>query len=166
MPFNGGVGMHDASWRSKFGGNIFYSSGSHGCINLPTASAKTIYETISSGYAVIVYDQKIESEPLQNVSLSQAEIDAANNEQDANSAANAGITDATPEVPVDTTSTTQTVTQPDPTPAPTPTPAPVPTPTPTPVPTPTPTPVPTPTPTPVPTPTPTSVPTPTPTPAS
>ena len=35
MPFNGGIGFHDASWRSKFGGTIYQYSGSHGCINLP-----------------------------------------------------------------------------------------------------------------------------------
>lgn len=158
MPFNGGVGMHDASWRSKFGGNIFYSSGSHGCINLPTASAKTIYETISSGYAVIVYDEKIASEPLQEVTLSQEEINAANNEQNADSAANAGITEVTPEVPVENNNTdanTQTITQPVSVPTPTPVPTPVPTPTPIPSPTPVPTPSPSPASVPSPSPSPT-----------
>ncbi len=155
MPFNGGVGMHDASWRhGKFGGNIFYNNGSHGCINLPTAVAKTIYENISAGFAVIVYDQKIETTPLENVTLTPEEIQAANNEQDANSAAQAGITDDTPQVPIDNTPV-----QPNPpTPVPTPKPTPKPTPTPTPKPTPTPTPKPTPTPTPKPTPTPTPIP--------
>ncbi|MFR8861258.1 MAG: L,D-transpeptidase [Coprococcus eutactus] len=52
MPFNGGVGMHDASWRSTFGGTI-YKSGSHGCINLPYSAAKTIYENIEAGYPVL-----------------------------------------------------------------------------------------------------------------
>lgn len=112
MPFNGGVGLHDASWRNKFGGNIFYNSGSHGCINLPTAAAKTIYENISAGYAVIVYDEKIDSNPLADVPLSDDEKNAAANEQDANSAANAGITDTTPEVPVDIPSGGNTVVTP------------------------------------------------------
>ena len=35
MPFNGGIGLHDASWRSSFGGTIYKTNGSHGCINLP-----------------------------------------------------------------------------------------------------------------------------------
>ncbi len=55
MPFNGGIGLHDATWRSKFGGNIYYSSGSHGCINLPKSSAATIYSYVSAGTPVICY---------------------------------------------------------------------------------------------------------------
>ncbi len=55
MPFNGGVGMHDASWRSSFGGSIYINSGSHGCVNLPYSKAKAIYENISSGTPIICY---------------------------------------------------------------------------------------------------------------
>lgn len=55
MPFNGGVGMHDATWRSSFGGNIYKTSGSHGCINLPYSAAKKIFNNISQGDAVFVY---------------------------------------------------------------------------------------------------------------
>ena len=40
MPFNGGIGMHDANWRSSFGGGIYKSGGSHCCINMPSSSAK------------------------------------------------------------------------------------------------------------------------------
>src|SRR5699024_3420396 len=56
MPFNGGIGMHDASWRSSFGGTIYKTNGSHGCINLPYAAAKTIYENISKGMPVLCYN--------------------------------------------------------------------------------------------------------------
>ena len=56
MPFNGGIGMHDASWRSSFGGTIYKTNGSHGCINLPPAVAKTIYENISQGDPVLCYE--------------------------------------------------------------------------------------------------------------
>ena len=57
MPFNGNVGIHDADgWRSKYGGEIYRTNGSHGCINTPEEAAKTIYETVSIGTAVIVYD--------------------------------------------------------------------------------------------------------------
>lgn len=55
MPYAGDVGMHDATWRSSFGGNIYKTNGSHGCINLPRSAAKTIYETIEQGYPVLVY---------------------------------------------------------------------------------------------------------------
>ena len=55
MPFNGGIGLHDANWRKTFGGTIYKNKGSHGCINLPTAVAKTIYENISAGDPVLCY---------------------------------------------------------------------------------------------------------------
>lgn len=56
MPFAGDVGMHDATWRSKFGGNIYKTNGSHGCINLPLSVAEKIYAAIDKGYAVLVYE--------------------------------------------------------------------------------------------------------------
>lgn len=55
MPFNGGIGLHDASWRSSFGGNIYQTSGSHGCINLPLSAAGTIYENVYDGIPIICY---------------------------------------------------------------------------------------------------------------
>lgn len=55
MPFAGDVGMHDATWRKSFGGNIYKTNGSHGCINLPFSAAKTIYNTIEKGDPVLVY---------------------------------------------------------------------------------------------------------------
>lgn len=55
MPFNGNIGMHDSSWRSTYGGTIYRSNGSHGCINLPPAAAKTIFENIEQGVPVLCY---------------------------------------------------------------------------------------------------------------
>ena len=55
MPFNGGIGLHDASWRNKFGGEIYKNNGSHGCVNLPRDVAETIYNNIDSSYLIIVY---------------------------------------------------------------------------------------------------------------
>ena len=56
MPFNGGIGFHDAPWRSAFGGQIYKTSGSHGCINLPPAVAKKLYEYVDSGFPVLCYN--------------------------------------------------------------------------------------------------------------
>ena len=56
MPFAGDVGMHDATWRKNFGGSIYKTNGSHGCINLPLSVAQTIYQTVDKGYAVLVYN--------------------------------------------------------------------------------------------------------------
>lgn len=55
MPFNGGIGLHDASWRSSFGGSIYQTSGSHGCINLPVNAAAVIYENVYDGIPIICY---------------------------------------------------------------------------------------------------------------
>lgn len=55
MPFNMGIGLHDATWRSRFGGDLYVRGGSHGCINLPLDKAKEIYELVYSGEPVIVY---------------------------------------------------------------------------------------------------------------
>lgn len=55
MPFNGDQGLHDATWRSSFGGSIYIYSGSHGCVNLPYGTAQTIFEKAPVGTAVIIY---------------------------------------------------------------------------------------------------------------
>ncbi len=55
MPFNGNVGMHDASWRSSFGEDIYLRNGSHGCVNLPVKKAEVIYQYVEQGEPVIVY---------------------------------------------------------------------------------------------------------------
>ena len=55
MPFNKGVGLHDALWRGRFGGTIYKYSGSHGCVNLPLKAAEKIYDTVEVGYPVICY---------------------------------------------------------------------------------------------------------------
>ncbi len=55
MPFNGGIGLHDASWRSTFGGTIYKTNGSHGCVNMPPAKAKQLYGYVQAGTLVYVY---------------------------------------------------------------------------------------------------------------
>ena len=58
MPFNGNIGIHDASWRNSFGGDIYKSNGTHGCVNAPLYLAKAIYEEIDSGIPIICYEEK------------------------------------------------------------------------------------------------------------
>lgn len=68
MPFNGNVGLHDASWRNTFGGNIYLTNGSHGCINLPTAFAAQLYDYMYDDCPVICYyltDDVIVERPVQ-----------------------------------------------------------------------------------------------------
>lgn len=55
MPFNGNIGMHDATWRREFGGDIYLTNGSHGCINLPKKMAKKIFEYMEKKFPVVCY---------------------------------------------------------------------------------------------------------------
>ena len=57
MPFNGGIGIHPATWRNKFGGSIYLTNGSHGCINSPPSLAKKIYDNIDPNTPIICYVQ-------------------------------------------------------------------------------------------------------------
>lgn len=55
MPFNGGIGFHDATWQSSFGGDRYKSHGSHGCVNMPKEKAAKLYDLISAGTPVVCY---------------------------------------------------------------------------------------------------------------
>jgi lipoprotein-anchoring transpeptidase ErfK/SrfK len=55
MPFNGGIGIHDAYWRDVFGGEIYKTNGSHGCVNSPSSLAQTIFDNIEVGTPVVCY---------------------------------------------------------------------------------------------------------------
>lgn len=55
MPFYGNYGMHDATWRDTFGGDIYLTNGSHGCLNLPLEKAGEIYQYMTEGFPVICY---------------------------------------------------------------------------------------------------------------
>ncbi len=52
---NAAIGLHDASWRSNFGGDIYLTSGSHGCVNLPHDAAVQLFDMASIGTTVIVH---------------------------------------------------------------------------------------------------------------
>jgi lipoprotein-anchoring transpeptidase ErfK/SrfK len=64
MPFYGGEGLHDASWRSNFGpgsnlqptdlGTGNYILGTHGCVNLPTPAAAWVWNWAPVGTTVVV----------------------------------------------------------------------------------------------------------------
>ena len=50
-----GIGLHDASWRYSFGGNIWQWGGSHGCINIPKQVMPEIYDIVEEGMPIAVY---------------------------------------------------------------------------------------------------------------
>jgi len=64
MPFDGGEGLHDASWRSDFGpgsnlaptdlGTGRSIQGTHGCVNLPFDAAQFIWDWAPLGTTVVV----------------------------------------------------------------------------------------------------------------
>jgi hypothetical protein len=57
MPFNGNIGIHDASWRYSFGSDIYKRNGSHGCVNVPLYLAKRIFDNIEDGTPIICYEE-------------------------------------------------------------------------------------------------------------
>lgn len=58
-----GEGFHDAPWRSAFGGNIYQSNGSHGCINLPPSQAQKLFELVEINTPVVVYESSTSYSP-------------------------------------------------------------------------------------------------------
>ena len=47
---------HDADWRSSFGGEIYKTNGSHGCINLPPAKAAVLYDHVYKNMPIICHN--------------------------------------------------------------------------------------------------------------
>ncbi|MDO4632402.1 MAG: peptidoglycan binding domain-containing protein [Eubacteriales bacterium] len=55
IAFDGGIGFHDATWQTMgFGGDLYLSVGSHGCINLPLDAAAELYSIIRWEDPVVV----------------------------------------------------------------------------------------------------------------
>ena len=49
------IGIHDANWRGKFGGEIYKTNGSHGCINTPTSEVSKLYDMAEVGTPVVLF---------------------------------------------------------------------------------------------------------------
>lgn len=55
MAFKGSTyGIHDASWRSEFGGSIYKKNGTPGCINCKNGNMKKLYNMVDLGTIFIV----------------------------------------------------------------------------------------------------------------
>lgn len=51
-----GIGFHDATWQTAFGGELYKTSaGSHGCINMSLSDVATFYDMITTGTPVVVH---------------------------------------------------------------------------------------------------------------
>lgn len=57
LPFDGtGQGIHDANWQGTFGGSVYVTGGSQGCINTPPAVMAQLYDLVYIGIPVIVFN--------------------------------------------------------------------------------------------------------------
>ena len=66
LPFENACGIHDAAWRSNFGGTVWLNAGSGGCVNTPEWAAAIAFDALDVGYPVIVYyneDQPVGTQP-------------------------------------------------------------------------------------------------------
>lgn len=55
VPVKGSIGIHDASWRKEFGGDIYQTAGSHGCINTPKDKMEELYDCVQIGTPVVMF---------------------------------------------------------------------------------------------------------------
>lgn len=55
MPVKGNIGIHDAAWRGKFGGTIYQTNGSHGCINTPRSAMEQLFDMAEVGTPVVMF---------------------------------------------------------------------------------------------------------------
>ena len=55
MPVKGNIGIHDAAWRSEYGGEIYKTGGSHGCINTPYEAMSKLYDMAEVGTPVVMF---------------------------------------------------------------------------------------------------------------
>lgn len=55
MPVYRNIGIHDATWRNSFGGDIYKTNGSHGCINVPLEKMEILYGEVERGIPVVMY---------------------------------------------------------------------------------------------------------------
>jgi lipoprotein-anchoring transpeptidase ErfK/SrfK len=55
ISFYGDLGIHDSTWRTEYGGGIYFTNGSDGCVNAPYDKVQAIYNSVEIGTPVIVY---------------------------------------------------------------------------------------------------------------
>lgn len=56
VPVYRGIGLHDATWRKEFGGELYKKGGSHGCINTPLDKMEELYEMLEVGMPVVIHN--------------------------------------------------------------------------------------------------------------
>ncbi len=87
MCITGQIGIHDATWRRTFGGDIYLWGGSHGCVNTPINKMSELYDMMEIGTPVIVhhYEPPVEEEEdiedLEDAEASE-DVDAVEKSED------------------------------------------------------------------------------------
>lgn len=97
-----GVGIHDASWQTTFGGNRYLTHGSHGCLNTPFDKVKTIFDNIKVGTPVLVYKsapKPVDQQVTGDTTQPNTQTPAAAAEQ--NGTVPNDLEDTLPEIPAD-----------------------------------------------------------------
>lgn len=51
----GHIGIHDSTWRSEYGNDIYLTDGSHGCVNTPIEEVSSLYDMVEIGTPVIMF---------------------------------------------------------------------------------------------------------------
>jgi lipoprotein-anchoring transpeptidase ErfK/SrfK len=49
-----GVGSHDSNWQPAYGGELWKTVGSHGCVNTPPGVMAELFDMVEVGTPVIV----------------------------------------------------------------------------------------------------------------
>ena len=55
MPVYKSIGLHDSTWRSSYGGTIYKTDGSHGCVNTPIHKMEELYNMVEIGTPCILF---------------------------------------------------------------------------------------------------------------
>ena len=67
MPVYRNIGIHDATWRNQFGGEIYQTNGSHGCVNVPYDQMVILFNEVENGIPVIMYyTQEVDESRINN----------------------------------------------------------------------------------------------------
>ena len=56
LPFNRGIGLHDASWRHQFGGDVYLTRGTHGCVSFSVEDMPPLFAMAHPGDVVYVHE--------------------------------------------------------------------------------------------------------------
>lgn len=50
-----GIGIHDSDWQPEYGGDLWRTRGSHGCVNTPPGVMKELFGMVEKGTPVLIF---------------------------------------------------------------------------------------------------------------